>query len=254
MSRLSEYADALVEEGLAEAADTFFGKRKRLEDEITFFHKKCRELEHIGREVVAWGHGLGFLLLQGEGLRAFYESLGLEWDPDNPLNGSCCHPDLAPGPGLLGGTRYWKAVYGAYRELHDALDVYKHGRHYDDPARPGGKKRTICLMTITDWGERINQRIEGVNRDNPASQVLQFAKQFRWDEMEKENITGAGVVYNLDAELAFAPIDLSQCGFFEFHDLPSPETVRKTIKSLCLELYKNHKERILEILKQVEKQ
>ncbi|WP_462324335.1 hypothetical protein [Desulfoplanes sp.] len=254
MGTLSEYADALVEEGLAEAADTFFGKRKRLEDEIALFHKKCRELERVGREVVARGHGLGFLLLEGEGVAGFYRALGLEWDKDSPLSGSRPRQDMAPGPGLLGRTRYWKTVYGAYRELHDALDVYQHGRHYNDPARPGGKKRTICLMTIIDWGERINKRIESVNRDNQASQVLQFAKQFRNDEVEKEKITGAGLVYNLDGELAFSPIDLLQCGFFDFPDLPGPSAVKNVIKTFCRGLYKDHKERILGILERVEKQ
>ncbi|GAU09419.1 hypothetical protein [Desulfoplanes formicivorans] len=252
MSTLSDYADALVEEGLVEAADTFFGARKRLEDEITVFHQKCRELEHIGQEVVAWGHGLGFLLLEGDRVEAFYRAIGVDLTGQSPLNGSRLHKDMRPGPGLLAGTRYWKTVYKVYQELFQAVDTYLHGRHYDDPSRPGGKKRTICLTTLTTWAERINERIKDLNNNHQASQVLQFAKQFRGDEVEKEKITGAGVVYNLDAELAFEPLDLSQCGLLDFPELPAPQGVKKTVKSFCLDMYKHDKSRILTILHQIE--
>ena len=252
MNTLSDYADALVEEGLAEAADTFFGARKRLEDEIAVFHQKCRELERIGQEVVACGHDLGFLLLQGTRVEAFYAAIGVEVGTKSPLNGSRFNNDMRSGPGLLARTRYWKTVYRVYQELFQAVDTYRHGRHYDDPARPGGKKRTICLTTLTTWAERLNKRIKDLNRNHQASQVLQFAKQFRGDEMEKEKITGAGVVYNLDAELAFDPVDLSQCNLPDFPELPAPPGVRKAIKSFCLDLYKQETSRIHALLHQIE--
>lgn len=253
MSRISEYADSLVEEGLAEAADTFFGKRKRLEDEINLFHEKCRELVQIGQRVVDRGHGLGFLLLNGEALADFYQALVVAWEKGNPLDGSSHAGDVVPGSGMFARTRYWKSVYQTYAALYTSLDVYTNGRHLDDPSRPGGKKRTICLATITKWGARINERIEALNQDNQPSQVLQFAKQFRVDEMEKENITGGGVVYNLDDDLSFARVDLSQCGFFEFPVLPRPREVKKTIKAHCLELYKQHRTRLETVLREVEK-
>jgi hypothetical protein len=252
MSTLSDYADALVEEGLVEAADTFFGARKRLEDEIAVFHQKCRELEHMGREVVACAHGLGFLLLEGTRVESFYAALGVQVDRQSPLYGSRFNKDLRSGPGLLARTRYWKTVYKAYEEVFRAVDTYVHGRHYDDPARPGGKKRTICSTTLISWAEKINQRIKDLNNNNQASQVLQFAKQFRVDEVEKEKITGAGVVYNLDAELAFEPLDLSPCGLLDFPRLPAPRTVKKTIKSFCLDMYRQETSRIHAILQQIE--
>ncbi len=251
MSRISEYADSLVDEGLAEAADTFFGKRKRLEDEITFFHEKCRELVQIGQKVVDRGHGLGFLLLYGEELAGFYQALGVAWKSGNPLDGSSHAGDAVPGSGMFARTRYWKSVYQTYAALYSSLDVYTNGRYFDDPSRPGGKKRTLCLANVTAWGARMNDRIEAVNKNNQPSQVLQFAKQFRVDEMERENITGAGVVYNLDDDLSFAPVDLSRCGFFDFPVLPRPEKVKKTIQSYCLGLYKQHRARLEPILHEV---
>jgi hypothetical protein len=253
MSRISEYADSLVEEGLAEAAGTFFGKRKRLEDEINLFHEKCRELVQIGQKVVDRGHGLGFLLLQGEGLAGLYKALGVAWEKGNPLDGSSHAKDVVPGSGIFARSRYWKSVYQTYAALYASLDVYTNGRYLDDPSRPGGKKRTICLATITEWGTRINDRIKALNETNQPSQVLQFAKQFRVDEMEKENITGAGVVYNLDEDLSFACVDLSQCGFFEFPVLPRPQDVKRIIKSYSLELYREHRTRLKTILQEVGK-
>jgi hypothetical protein len=253
VSRLSDYADSLVEEGLSEAAGTFFGKRKRLEDEIAFFHEKCRELVQIGQTVVDRGQGLGFLLLQGERLADFYQALGVAWERGNPLDGSSQSEDVVPGSGLFARTRYWKSVYRTYAALFNALDVYTNGRHYDDPSRPGGKKRTVCLNTLTAWGAGINERVEALNRNNQPSQVLQFAKQFRVGEVEKENITGGGLVYNLDEDLSFARIDLSQCGFFTFPVLPSPEEVKKTIKAYALQVYREHRKMVEDLLQQIKR-
>ncbi|PIE68485.1 MAG: hypothetical protein CSA21_07205 [Deltaproteobacteria bacterium] len=251
MSNVSEYAEGLVEEGLNEAAHTFFGARKRLEDEMALFHTTCHELRLIGQQVLDWAHGLGFVLLEGEALPAFYDAIGVDSHLDT-LKGSRCPHNMRLSRCLFRSTRYWKTVYRIYGELCHALDVYTNGRHYDDPGRPGRKKRTICLVTLRQWGERINKQVLAVNKDHEVSQVLQFAKQFRGDEVEKEKITGAGLRYDLDEELSFSPVDLAQCGFLSFPALPDPCRVRSRIKSFSLQVYKNHTARLLDILNHIQ--
>ena len=48
MSRLDRYTESLVEEGLKDAAETFFGARKGLEDEIALFETRVDGISPLG--------------------------------------------------------------------------------------------------------------------------------------------------------------------------------------------------------------
>ena len=253
MKKVHDFAEALVDEGLCESADTFFGKRKHLEDQIGIFTQKCDELRSIGETVLDWMHGLGFLLLNGQAVSDFYEAIGVDAEDRGLLCGSCWEVDFRCPRSLFKTSRYWKTVYGVYCILYESLEIYQHGRYYNDPSRPGGKKQTINLTVLEKWGKDLNAEIFSMNQNNQASQVLQFVKQFRGNEAMKERIAGADLVYTLDEDLAFSSIDLDVCGFLHVPQLPAPETVKRPMKAFCHRLYHTHKEKILEILDEVEK-
>jgi hypothetical protein len=253
MKHIQNFVEGLVDEGLNEAASTFFGKRKRLEDEILLFEKKCAQLHVVGEEVIAWGHALGVLLIDGDRLADFYTAIGVDLGEARQLMGSCWHVDFIFPSALFLKTKYCKTVYGLYRQLYTSCDSYRYGRYYDDPSRPGGKKQTVNYASMHDWLERLNAKIDGINNDNQASLVLQFAKQFRLGQNEKERIIGSDLHYTLDEDLAFPHIDSNICNFFMFPELPAPQSVRQAIMSLSGQVYAAHKEEIVKIMHEVKK-
>ncbi len=264
MKKVHDFSEVLIEESLAESADTFFGKRKNLEDQITVFKHKCKELQLIRDDVVTWEHGLGFLLLKGDAAEAFYKKIGVVSDDTTLRQGCCWGVELVPprswldiflsGSVLFGRSRYWKTVYAVYSKLYELRELYEHGRYYNDPSRPGGKKQTINCTVLEAWGKRLNAEITSTNENNQPSQVLQFVKQFQGNEEMKERIAGAGLEYTLDNELAFPLLDLKVCGLVHFPELPAPESVKGAIRCFCRQLYDAHKETIVEIMAEVEKQ
>lgn len=251
MKHIQNFAEALVEEGLSEAAGTFFGKRKRLEDQILMFEEKCKELRIIGEQVIVWGHALSFLFPEEDSVADFYTAIGVDPSEARPLVGSCWKVEFILPRALFAKARYRKTVYKIYCRLYEAWDIYEHGRYYDDPSRPGGKKQTINLHAMRDWAKNLDDTITTVNRDNQASQILQFAKQFRLGENERERIAGADLHYTLDDDLAFPPIDLDACDFLLFPQLPAPESVKGPLVAFCNKLYATHKETIKKIMDEV---
>jgi len=251
MKHIQNFAEGLVEEGLSEAAGTFFGKRKRLEDQILMFEEKCKELRTVGEQVIVWGHALSFLFPEGDSVADFYTAIGVDPCDARHLMGGCWKVDFVFPRALFARKRYSKTVYRLYCQLYDAWELYQHGRYYDDPSRPGGKKQTVNLGTMRDWAKRLDDTIESVNRDNQASQVLQFAKQFRLGENEKERIAGADLCYTIDNDLAFPAIDMDACDFLLFPQLPEPLSVKQAITTFCNRLYASHKEMIKNIMDEV---
>jgi hypothetical protein len=80
MGLLDEWGDALVEEGLREAADTFFGARTALEEEIAYFESQVVKLRTQAENIRSWFAGLNCLLGSESASRLLFDSLGVTLD------------------------------------------------------------------------------------------------------------------------------------------------------------------------------
>jgi len=80
MGLLDEWGNALVEEGLREAADTFFGARTALEEEIAFFESQVAKLKGQVENIRSWFAGLNCLLGSEADTRFLFDSLHVTLD------------------------------------------------------------------------------------------------------------------------------------------------------------------------------
>ena len=80
MGLLDEWGDALVEEGLKEAADNFFGARKALDADIAWFEEQAAKLRGSAAEIRSWFAGLNCLLGYEAASRMLFDALDVTMD------------------------------------------------------------------------------------------------------------------------------------------------------------------------------
>ena len=66
MKNINGLADELISDTLKEAADTFFGRRRNIEYELSLFEQKVNELRSVATKVEKTVKSFNFLLLQEE--------------------------------------------------------------------------------------------------------------------------------------------------------------------------------------------
>lgn len=241
-----KFADGLVQETLVEAAHTFFGARRDLEQEIELYREAARRLAGVERIMLRKAGAVHYLLLEGEAARDFYRAIGA---PPSHL------PDMAePDKGglkktwaITGAGRFGKLLFKAYEALHQAADEYTNGRHYLDPKGSGRKLLTVHYLQLRNWCKRLNQRIEKVNEQNAPSATLGFVHALDPRNLDMARITGGstfGVGNTLDQELAFPPIECVAMTYVAAPDLPAPDKARKAVLGFAARLYKEHRARI----------
>jgi len=246
MSRdLDALADGLVLETLSDTAQTFFGARKGLENEIELFQSRQRQLGEIERRVRRRSGLLHHLLLDPETVREFYRELGADAgqfvdavDPD--YRSQVFKVPLALTP----GGRYVKAVVKAYALARESLDEYLHGRYVLDSDGSGRKVMTPNYDLLSQWCERINQRIENVNENMSPSGTMCFVRGLDPGEMARERVSGAtieGRGSGLDADLAFKPLPIMVMDQHVFPDLPEPARVKSRVRRAARKVYAAHR-------------
>lgn len=248
---LNGLADELLEETLSEAAGTFFGKRKKLEESIDLLQTKIDTLKRMEVEVVMRAGDLHYLLLDGQAVGEFYAAL--EIDPG--LLPDIVDPEIRAGrvhkhKSLTTGGRYFKMVAEAYKRMRDAADIYMNGSYVTD--KEGKKRQTLNYGQIKGWCRELNEQIEKLNRESSPSEVLAFVKKLDVDALEKEKIVGAGG-YNgsLDQDMAFEVLDCAGIDLTEIPDMPVLEKVQPRIKTFCKSLVSGHKDRLAELMESV---
>jgi hypothetical protein len=249
---LSEFADELVEETLSEAAETFFGRRKGLEDAIEVFESKVETLEKMEAEVLLRAGDLHYLLLEGEAAADFYKALGTDPAPLlDVVDVSEKAGDVTKPRALTRAGGYAKMVARAYRRMHDAVEMYMEGAYVTGDQ--GKKHLTLNYRQLRQWCEALNDRIEKVNRDTSPSETLAFVKKLDTVATEKVKFTGGGsqIDDKLDKDMAFKRIDCEHIDLIEFPELPRPEDVDRKIKKFCKSLAREHKDRIVELMQSV---
>lgn len=245
MGLLDEWGNALVEEGLREAADTFFGTRKALDDEIDFFKARVAKLQVMAQEIRVWFAGLNCLLGSEANSRDLFESLGVRLpDPDLCAVRACSLQFRRPR-GFTRKGLYARTVWEVYEPLARMVEAYMHGGAYQDPRQPGRVLVSLNHAQLVRHCADINERIRTINESNRPSESLGFARRLNQVERDRENIVGGGgPTWNLDQDMAFAPLDFDAFGLSVFPDLPVDDTARKTLQECCGRIFFRQREHV----------
>ena len=245
MGLMDEWGDALVEEGLREAADTFFGARRALEEDIVYLEDRVAKLRVQSEEIRSWLAGLNCLLGSEENSRSLFEAVGVRLpDPDYYKRTVCSLQFRRPRSFTRKGL-FFKTLWEVYRSLAGMIESYMHGSPYSDPLHPGRVMITLHLAQVRRHCDEINRRIQTVNESNRPSESLAFAKRFDHGQVQKESITGGGgQFWTLDQDLAFNPLNFENFKLPVFPDLPIDLKARSALEVCCGRIFSNQRPQI----------
>lgn len=252
MGLLEEWGDALVEEGLREAAETFFGARKALEDRIAVFERQAAQLATQAGEIQVWFSGLGCLLGGERRYRALFDALGVLLEDEQLYGRAACSLQFRRPRALTRKGLFVKTVWEVYESLARQVDAYMHGVHYQDALRPGRMLLSVHYEQLARHCEAINARVAEVNEAYRPSESLGFAKRMDVEQVQKESLTGGGgQTWSLDRDMAFAPVDFSAYALPRFPDLPVDAEARKTVQEFCARIVAEDRDHVVEVLEDV---
>ncbi|WP_028586376.1 hypothetical protein [Desulfocurvus vexinensis] len=229
---LEGMADGLVEETLVEAASTFFGSRKALEEEIELYQRRVAELGRVQQEVLRRAAALHSLLPGPDAVGGFYAAIGVAPGrlPAAAAQAAPARLGVRAPLALLPWRRYAGLLLAAYAALVDAAGAYLHGRHCDGPE--GRKVQTVNLDQLNEWCRSLNERIQALNRDQRPSGTMSFVRGLDPAGQERSRLADApldGYASGLDRDLAFAPVQCPDAEALAVPELPSAHKVRGAV-------------------------
>jgi len=237
---LHAMANGLVEETLVEAATTFFGARKALEDEIELYHRRSGELVLVEEGVLRCAAALHSLLPGREAVLGLYAALDVR--PGQLLDAALVvepyRGGVDPSLALTPSGRYANLVLAAYAALVDAADLYLHGRH-DDGER-GRKVLTVNYTQLHDWCRILNKKVEALNHNHSPSGTMCFIKGLDPGQLDRSRLSDAtidGYATELDKELAFKPVECLAMNLLASPELPSPAAAESRLRAYAKGLY-----------------
>jgi hypothetical protein len=251
-------ADSLAEETLQEAADTFFGQRKSIENELQIYNKWIHDLARIQVRVQTFQASLHFVLAKGqtETVKSFYRAIGVDADQVPGLEKNI-GPDLrmlhVPFA-LRAQNRYAKLLRAAYRAFVDQVAGYMYGRNYRDPEDPRRQRVTVNYEQVYAFYTQLREKIHKTNQDNSPTQVLQFVKQLDIERSARESLVGVPLQYTLDEDMAIAAPDFAQSGLKAYPDFPPLDEAKGKIKKFAGQVYAAQPEKILQVLRAVKEE
>jgi len=252
MGLLEEWGDALVEEGLREAADTFFGTRKALEDDISHFESQIGLLRDKAEELRSWFAGLNCLLGSEDNTRLLFDSLGVTLPDPTLYTHLVCSLQFRRPRSFTRKGLFAKTVWEVYEPLARLVDAYLHGSHYNDPLQPGRVLISVNLDMLRRHCADINARIATVNESNRPSESLAFAKRLDQALVQKEAVTGGGEqTWSLDRDLAFKPLDFDAYGLPVFPELPLDDKAQDVAADVCGRIFGRLREHVDTILDEI---
>ncbi len=252
MGILDEWGDALVEEGLREAADTFFGVRKALDEEIAYFETQAAKLKTQAEEIRSWFAGLNCLLGSQPNSRLLFDALGVTLDDPTLYTHLVCSLQFRRPRSFTRKGLFGKTVWEVYEPLARMIQAYMHGDHYSDPLLPGRVLVSVHHEQLRKHCEEINARIARVNESNRPSESLGFAKRLDQTQVFKESVTGGGgQTWNLDKDMAFAPLDFDAFKLPAFPDLPVDNRAQSALQACCGRIFDRERSRVDAIMEEV---
>jgi hypothetical protein len=252
MGLLDEWGDALVEEGLREAADTFFGARTALDDELAFFESRAAKLRPLAEDIRSWFAGLNCLLGSQSNTRLLFDSLGVTLDDPDLYTLQACSLQFRRPRSFTRKGLFAKTVWEIYEPLARMIESYMHGTPYTDPLHPGRVMISVNYDQLRKLGDEINVRIQEVNESNRPSESLGFAKRMDQTQVFKESVTGGGgQAWTLDRDMAYAPLKFESYELPAFPDLPLDSPARSALEECCAKIFARQREHVDSILDEV---
>ena len=252
MGLLDEWGNALVEEGLREAADTFFGVRTALDEEIAFFESRAAKLGRRAEEIRSWFAGLNCLLGSESNTRLLFDSLGVTLDDPDLYTLQACSLQFRRPRSFTRKGLFAKTVWEIYEPLARLIESYMHGTPYTDPMHPGRVMISVNHDQLRKLCDEINARVREVNESNRPSESLAFAKRMDQTQVFKESVTGGGgQTWTLDRDLAFAPLVFEDLDLPAFPDLPLDAKARATLEECCAKIFSRRRDHVDSILDEV---
>jgi hypothetical protein len=247
---------SLVEEGLREAAEEFFGRRVRLEEEADLLRDLVAELQKQQGRVYHFRNLLHFLLLDGdqEVIMKFYSEVSVDLTENDIIydKSNVRIEDIIVPFSLTKEKLFTKLVYDVYKLLSIEIEAYYNGKYHKDKSIPGKKILTVNYNNLKKMIDDVNRRIEETNRCSKASDVLQFSKKMDVETQDKERITDSGVCYTLDEEMKLQSIDFDSLGLPRFTPLPRGREVEQKVHLFLGRLFKEHKQQILQLIARIQ--
>jgi hypothetical protein len=249
MSSIKDFSDSLAEEILTEVADGFLGERKSVEDQIHVFRSCVTRLEIKGRQVLENAALLNYLLINKRQVDVFYRDIGAAGHPFVDVEGRLADGIFIPEiPFVIRKkNKYVQTVILAYALLCTGLDEYLHGSNLpeDDPSRDG--EPDVNLRMVMIMADLINEKIKKLSQGRSPTSVLQYARSFNPEMLQKERVTGAvSADYKsaLDRKLAFKRIEPDRLPVERFAEIPDLRQVLKKITLSCKRIYRDNKTEI----------
>ncbi len=249
MDKIDYFSDEMTEETLKEAADTFFGKRKKIDDELELFFEQAEKLKHKAGLVKEKVSRINYLL-PDKSQSLFWKKLGLEDSDYASIKGEWNDDVLLPWA-LTRRGQYQKIVLSLYDDLKYLVKDYLHGRYLDHPEIKGRKIITPNLTNLMTWAENINKEIHEINRSNRPGDVLAFTRRMDVDESSKRESVGSGLEYSYDQELSFEPVDFSSLGLPEYPEVPADKKSLDTATETARSIYKEREDSVRSILDEI---
>ncbi|PID73249.1 MAG: hypothetical protein CSB33_04845 [Desulfobacterales bacterium] len=241
-------------------ADTFFGTRRKVEEEIRLVTGVCHALEKKAEEVTRCRQRFQSALLGTEAAAALFTAIGLpvpremrpagQETPAGPSRDADSGAAADGGPVTLirkwtGSGRYERLVLDRYDRFQNAVAGYLRGRDEND---------AVCLRVVRHMAALVNKKVEQVNTHHSPEAALGQAARFQGAlETPKAGAMGGGfnrTAGSLSAGMAFSPVNLSDFHLPEYPDLPPVEAVRRPLGRIARRQFSRHKSEALRFLSQ----
>ena len=258
MRKPGDFGDIIIEEVLADTANDFFGKRKIIENQVDMLQTYVKKLSKKSFSISKHLSLLGYLLLERTNTNAFFKQIGTV-DCEILLKGKQPYFDLLPQKAKLGvgsKKKFYRLIFYLYKQIQTLCDAYNRGQIYGDATGQDSveKDPEVNFQFIMNMVNLINENIRKVNVEKSPSSVLQFAKSFNSDAAQKEKITGAmSADYNqhLNQKMRIDLINPEKLEMDKYPLLPAPEAVKVKIKEYCRLFYKNNKDEVRQMLREL---
>lgn len=253
MNQIEHMADELATEVISEAAQTFFGQRKDLDEELDRFTAKSRQLGELGARVILTQSVLNGVLLDFQNLQSFHDALGLPLpehrDPAPPEE--IARYVSIPTAWTLRG-KYEKLLHSAYTRIQTEVDAYLHGGYRDDPANPKRKIAYGGYQKLASWAETLNQTIAKLNTEQSPGEVLQFVKGLDERTCAMEKASGASCNVGRDRGLLYACVDFSSLRLPVFPEYPPATAVQQDIREFSAKVCAEREADVRELLRMLQ--
>ncbi len=238
MKKVDQFLDSLTDETLKEAADTFFGKRKELEDEKEFLRGQAEKLKLQAESIDALLSRLNYVLARGKAAEKFWSDLGHEPLADHSLEWK---NDVVVPRAWTRKGRFLALASKLYIQAAEKIKVYLRGRYVDDPEIKGKKRLTVNLFTLKDQISRLNKSIQEVNVCNSPDEVMAFARRLEVEGNHKKKFTGSELVYDYNQDLCLTELDPADLGLKEYPELPTDKEAMRRVDQTLRKIYSEFK-------------